>query len=154
MNRREKIVKIDLEKKGFGVLLSELRGYPDFKCINFDTGERFYLEVKAPLHDLTNDQVKIVKELISKGFEVRLAKVDLNNSIIEYYKLDENMGRKFIERVIIPKPTGTLKPTEVTKCPYCSFEWETRIPSPKSCPRCKRYLPWKKRTPREWGVKR
>jgi len=72
MNRRERIVKMDLEKRGFGILLLEQRGYPDFKCINFDTGERFYLEVKAPLHDLTEDQVKVVKELISKGFEVRL----------------------------------------------------------------------------------
>jgi len=43
---------------------------------------------------------------------------------------------------------------EVTKCPYCSFEWEPRVLKPKSCPRCRRYLPWKKMTPREWAVRR
>jgi predicted Zn-ribbon and HTH transcriptional regulator len=32
------------------------------------------------------------------------------------------------------------------RCPYCGYEWEPRLRdrNPKSCPRCKRYLPWKK----------
>jgi len=26
------------------------------------------------------------------------------------------------------------------KCPYCGYEWEPRIPNPKTCPCCKRVI--------------
>ena len=29
------------------------------------------------------------------------------------------------------------------KC-KCVYEWESRVKKPKSCPRCKAYLKWKK----------
>lgn len=31
-----------------------------------------------------------------------------------------------------------------SKCPYCNYEWESRIDNPKECPRCKRRLDHKK----------
>ena len=33
---------------------------------------------------------------------------------------------------------------KMIKCPYCGYEWKPKVKNPKSCPRCKRYLPWKK----------
>ena len=26
------------------------------------------------------------------------------------------------------------------KCPYCKYEWETRVNNPKKCPACQRWL--------------
>lgn len=31
------------------------------------------------------------------------------------------------------------------RCPYCNYEWEERVNHVKACPRCKRYLPWRKK---------
>jgi len=30
------------------------------------------------------------------------------------------------------------------KCVYCSWEWVARVIMPKVCPKCHKFLPWKK----------
>jgi len=28
---------------------------------------------------------------------------------------------------------------KIIKCKYCGYVWRSRVPNPKSCPRCKQY---------------
>lgn len=43
----------------------------------------------------------------------------------------------------------------MTKCtnPNCGYEWNPRVPNPKSCPACKQYLKEKKLQAEESKVK-
>jgi Holliday junction resolvase len=133
VNGSEAVVRRHLQDKGYDVLRSDFTsepGVPDFKCINFKTNERFYVEVKSEKHDLSEIQKITIKKLISDGFLVKLAVV--HKYRIDFYKLDEKMHRTLLENVDIPHTEYFFK-----KCSYCDYQWEARIEHPKSCPKCK-----------------
>jgi len=37
------------------------------------------------------------------------------------------------------KKAETIK-LKMVKCPRCGYTWTPRVPNPKECPRCKRYI--------------
>ena len=84
MNRREKIVKENIEKEGWTVLN---RGWPDLLCFDEETGAIMFVEVKAPAtkyeirHDRpmggipTKCQRKMHDILRGAGFDVKVVHV-------------------------------------------------------------------------------
>lgn len=129
----EKAVMQELQSSGYEILREKrVNGIPDFKCMKFETGERFYLEVKSGSHDLTPEQEAKIRELIEKGNEVRLAKV--GEKKIRYYKLNKNLDRTFLREVAI---APAKKPKANIKCLKCSYEWCTKSKHVHvSCPSC------------------
>lgn len=142
MTQSESIVK-DLLSEDYEVIrtnpFSEGAGIPDFKCINFETRKRFYLEVKLSSTNLSDIQRKRILGLISKGFEVRLAEVSSKKVMI--YQLNKNFERKKIKEYSISKTFSVYEGS----CWKCNHVWEARVQNPKSCPRCKQRLDVKKR---------
>jgi hypothetical protein len=134
INVTESYVRGDLEKKGYTVVKNDYMtnpGLPDFKCFNFWTGDKFYIEVKRNGKDLSEVQKVTIKDLISKGANVRLAIV--HNAEINYFELDKNLNRTSFGVVKLQCKKYTIQ-----TCPNCSHRWESRVENPKSCPRCKR----------------
>ena len=58
MNYYEKLVMDDKEKEGYDLIRVDKGGIPDFKVFNFETGDRYYLEVKRPPEFYTDLQKK------------------------------------------------------------------------------------------------
>lgn len=129
----ENSVVQELQSRGYEILREKrVNGAPDFKCMKFETGERFYLEVKSAAQDLTPEQEVKIRELIEKGNEVQLAKV--GEKKIRYYKLNKNLDRTFLKEVAVPRPK---KPKANIKCPKCGYEWFTKSKHAHvSCPSC------------------
>jgi len=145
MSWRESLVRKNLEKRGFRVELSNYMdrpGIPDFECMNFETGQRYYLEVKNEDGKLDGRQLKVAKGLMRDGFEVRLARV--GTRAISYFRLDDNLGETFLEEVPIEVEIQIgHRSGRPMKCPHCGYEWMSRVPNPKRCPNpyCQKPLP-------------
>jgi len=120
----------------------ETPGIPDFRVYNFNTGERFYLEVKSSkgfTRARKQKQLNKIRELISEGHTVRLALVEAD--YIKFEEFDSELN-------LIPLSSSEINaeiPIVVNNliiCPHCCYDWVSRVEKPKRCPKCQRWLPW------------
>lgn len=133
-NDSEATVKRYLRDKGYEILRPDYMtepGTPDFKCFDFKTNEKFYVEVKKDKQDLSEIQKITIKKLISEGYMVKLAIVQKYR--IDFYKINSDFKRTLLENVDIRHKEYFL-----IKCSYCDYQYDARTQYPKSCPRCKR----------------
>lgn len=132
LNWREEAVKEDMLKEGFDVI----EGIPELslKCINFNTGIRFYLEVGRIHEDLNQHKKKVIKDFIKLGENVKLACVGPKR--IFYYNLDKNLNKTIAGQADITSRIGL----EQKICPFCGYEWTSRVAEPKECPKCKKRI--------------
>jgi len=143
MQKSENVVKELMEKRGYDVILNDFSkepGIPDFKCVNFETGEKFYLEVKLQNQQFNLNQIRKIKELLSKNQLVRIATVYENK--IDFSKLKSDFSFQKIETIKY-EPEKTKK-YYIQTCKVCKYRWESRVSNPKACPKCKRY-DWKEK---------
>src|SRR3972149_5282528 len=135
MRKAERLVKNLLERRGFDVVKSApAEGLPTFKCMNFKSGERFYVEVKSTDQRFSLEQIKKFKEIMNSGQKILIATVGERKVEISQLKADFSREKK--ETFNLGDETTKKFPQT---CQICGYKWEARIPHPKQCPRCKRY---------------
>ena len=104
-NNAEQQVKKFFEEGGYKVEKNNPKGQvgiPDFKISNEE--ETFYVEVKTISefygNGLSSNQREMIRYLISEwNCEIILAEYDDVEKSINLYKIDENIGRTFINKI-------------------------------------------------------
>ncbi len=127
LTKYEKIVEVDMVKRGFEVIRNIQKGYPDFKVFNFETKQYFYLEAKTKRMSFTHLQKKtfpIIKE------QIVIAIIDDTGIKYEDYQTKE-----IIFETILNNPK--VKIDNNIKCVKCNYAWYTNSKMVLvSCPSC------------------
>jgi hypothetical protein len=126
LNYSENIVKKDLEKKGYDVIITNQDGMPDFRVFNFNTKDSGYIEVKQEPVVFTDLQKVKFQKLKDK---IYIALVKSGEIIYYNYLTKEEIWRSTYFRKI--------KPISNIVCKKCKYSWFTTSKNwYVSCPRC------------------
>lgn len=126
INNSENIVKKRLEKEGYDLIKSTIKGHPDFRVFHKDKKEFFLLEIKTKPISFTKNQKIVFQEILDP---IYLAILDENKIIFSNFKTKEQL---FILDIDIPQK---LKPN--ISCNKCNYKWFTTSKAHfVSCPNC------------------
>lgn len=113
----------------------ENKGIPDLKCI--DEKEIKFVEIKVEELELMTSQKQKILKLLKDGFKVYTLR--LYDDYAKLNEINENLVENNIKVLKYP-PNFVKKKILLNTCKYCNHVWEARVPFPKQCPRCKRYI--------------
>ena len=136
LNYRERIVYEDLKGMGYEVSQSTEKNYPDFRVFNFETNEKFYVEVKSNINGWDSqikyyDQQKNTFNKLVNGGTLVLIAVP-RNGVLEYKVYPVmSLWRKIVYG------TGDYETPDM-ECQKCGYTWQKRKEIPVRCPNCKR----------------
>ena len=130
MNYYEKLVMDDKEKEGYDVIRIDEGGLPDFKIFNFETGERFWLEVKRHPAFYTEIQKKGFAEIKHK---IVIALVEKGKITYKDYNTGEVISISSYSKLMVVTPNVT--------CKRCGHAWFTTSKMFfVTCPRCRKMV--------------
>jgi len=127
LTKNEKIVKDDMEKRGFDIVRCTQKGYPDFKAFNLKMKDFFYLEVKSTIPYFSFLQYKNFHNIKEKIILALVSNKDIKYISYKTHKLMFRTIRKDYKVKIEPN----------IKCKNCNYEWYTTSKLlTVSCPSC------------------